>query len=169
MGPHHGRHRQVGQSRNRLAQRQEGNACCHRKHPEDGLDSRSVGHFAERVRRKNLDSSRKTRNNSTGTEHALKTGTIAQQSNNNQPTKEPTFPRTRRKKQHIDEKQKTDNISRRRTAPFLSISTTTRCRNERKKKQQTLGLVASSFPFLFLCPDPLSFHVSKNNNQEYRK
>merc|ERR1712111_157873 len=95
---HHGRHRQVGQSRNRLAQRQEGNACCHRKHPEDGLDSRSVGHFAERVRRKNLDSSRKTRNNSTGTEHALKTGTIGQQSNNNQPTKEPTFPRTRKKK-----------------------------------------------------------------------
>merc|ERR1711872_64787 len=76
----------------------EGNACCHRKHPEDGLDSRSVGHFAERVRRKNLDSSRKTRNNSTGT--------IGQQSNNNQPTKEPTFPRTRRKKNNISMKRK---------------------------------------------------------------
>merc|ERR1739845_56917 len=151
------------------AQRQEGNACCHRKHPEDGLDSRSVGHFAERVRMKNLDSSRKTRNNSTGTEHALKTGTIGQQSNNNQPTKEPTFPRTRRKKQHIDEKQKknTDNIWRRRTAPFLSISTTTRCRNERKKQANAwAGRVIFPFPFFV---SQLSFHVSKNNNQEYRK
>merc|ERR1712234_83215 len=111
------------------AQRQEGNACCHRKHPEDGLDSRSVGHFAERVRRTNLDSSRKTRNNSTGTEHALKTGTIGQQSNNNQPTKEPTFPRTRRK----------------------------------KKKQAYAWAGRVIFPFPFLCPDSLSFHVSKNN------
>jgi len=39
----------------------------------------------------------------------------------------------------------------------------------KEKSKQTLGLVASSFPFLFLCPDSLSFHVSKNNNQEYRK
>merc|ERR1712114_158456 len=115
----------------------------------------------------NLDSSRKTRNNSTGTEHALKTGTIGQQSNNNQPTKEPTFPRTRKKKQHIDEKKKTDNIWRRRTAPFLSISTTTRCRNEGKKQANAwAGRLIFPFPFYVSL---LSFHVSKNNNQEYRK
>merc|ERR1711915_47062 len=140
----------VGQSRNRLAQRQEGNACCHRKHPEDGLDSRSVGHFAERVRRKNLDSSRKTRNNSTGTEQALKTGTIGQQSNNNQPTKEPTFPRTRRKKQHSDEKKKKQTTSRAEERHRFYPSPPQRGAVMKEKIKQTL--VASSFPFLFCVP-----------------
>merc|ERR1711970_423588 len=47
MGPpHHGRHRQARQSRNRPPQRQEGDARRHRKRPKDGLDSRSLGHFA---------------------------------------------------------------------------------------------------------------------------
>jgi len=36
----------------------------------------------------------------------------------------------------------------------------------KKKIKQTLGLVASSFPFLFLC---LSFTFSKNNNEEYKE
>merc|ERR1712025_249961 len=43
---HHGRHCQVGQGRNRLAQRQEGDARCHRKRPENALDSQPFGHFA---------------------------------------------------------------------------------------------------------------------------
>jgi len=118
------------------------------EHPEDGLDSRSVGHFAERVRRKDLDSSRKTRNNSTGTEHALKTGTIGQQSNNNQPTKEPTFPRTRRKKQHIDEKKK-QTTSRAEERHVFYPSPPQHGAVLQEISKQTLGLVASSFPFLF--------------------
>jgi len=77
------------------------------EHPEDGLDSRSFGHFAELLRRENPDSPQKTRNNSTGTGHELKTGKIGQQSNNNQPTKEPTFPRTRKRKNDISMKRKT--------------------------------------------------------------
>merc|ERR1712198_734657 len=83
--------------------------------------------------------------------------TIEQQPTNKR-TNIPTDPK---KKQHIDEKKKTDNIPRRRTAPFLSISPPTSA-VMKKKSKQTLGLVASSFPFLFLCPDSLSFHVSKN-------
>merc|ERR1712142_1248106 len=102
-----------------------------------------------------FDSSRKTRNNSTGTEHALKTGTIGQQSNNNQPTKEPTFPRTRRKKQHIDEKKKKQTTSRAEERHRFYPSPPQHGAVMKEKSKQTLGLVASSFPFLFLCPDSL--------------
>jgi len=119
------------------------------EHPEDGLDSRSVGHFAERVRRKNLDSSRKTRNNSTGTEHALKTGTIGQQSNNNQPTKEPTFPRTRRKKQHIDEKKKkpTTSGAEERHRFYPSPPQHGAVMKEKKQANAWAGRVIFPFPF----------------------
>merc|ERR1712168_1579664 len=52
-------------------------------------------------------------------------------------------------------RKKTNNIWRRRTAPFLSISTTTRCRNERKKQANAwAGRVI--FPFPFFCVPTLS-------------
>merc|ERR1719495_3003304 len=99
-----------------------------------------------------LLNSQQLNRNRTSAENRNNWPTIEQQPTNKR-TNIPTDPK------------KTDNMSRRRTVPFKSISTTTRCRNERKK-QANAGRVI--FPFPFLCPDSLSFHVSKNNNQEYR-
>merc|ERR1712240_151688 len=63
---------------------------------------------------------------------------------------------TRRKKQHIDEKQKKKQTTsgaeeRHRFYP----SPPQHGAVMKEKSKQTLGLVASSFPFLFLCPDSL--------------
>merc|ERR1712087_270166 len=70
--------------------------------------------------------------------------TIEQQPTNKR-TNIPTDPK---KKQHIDEKKKTDNISRRRTARVLSISTATRCRIARNKQANAwAGRVIFPFPF----------------------
>jgi len=51
--------------------------------------------------------------------------------------------------------KKKDNISRRRTAPFLSISTTKRCRNERKKASKRLGW-SRHLSLSFFCVPTLS-------------
>merc|ERR1712219_28347 len=70
--------------------------------------------------------------------------TIEQQPTNKR-TNIPTDPK---KKQHINEKKKTDNISRRRTAPFLSISTTTSAVMKKKKQANAwAGRVIFPFPF----------------------
>merc|ERR1712142_837698 len=95
---------------------------------------------------KNLDSSRKTRNNSTGTEHALKTGTIGQQSNNNQPTKEPTFPRTRRKNNISMKRKNRQHLAQKNGTCFIHLhrNTVPYCK---KQANAWAGRVIFPFPF----------------------